>query len=97
MIEATIKKPTEVPDAKKEGTTTTAKRRGPKRAIEFGITATVRHYASLYPTRDKIPISTIATWKAKYLKELKMRVRERISKTWLLLNCQTKDEAVHCY
>ena len=47
-----------------------------KRAINFGITATIRHYATLYPTRGTIPVSSVATWKAKYLKELKIRVRE---------------------
>ena len=39
-----------------------------KSAIDFGITATIRHYASLYPTRGTIPVSSVATWKAKYLK-----------------------------
>ena len=47
-----------------------------KRAIDFGITATICHYASLYPTRGTIPVSSVATWKAKYLKELKIRVQE---------------------
>ena len=47
-----------------------------KRAIDHGITDTVRHYASLYPERSEIPISSVATWKARYLKELKIRVRE---------------------
>jgi len=47
-----------------------------KRATEFGITATIRHYASLYPTRGEIPVSNVATWKAKYLKELKIHVQE---------------------
>jgi len=47
-----------------------------KRAIDHGITDTVRHYASLYPERSEIPVSSVATWKARYLKELKIRVRE---------------------
>ena len=47
-----------------------------KRAIDFGITTIICHYASLYPTRGTIPVSSVATWKAEYLKELKIRVLE---------------------
>ena len=45
-----------------------------KRAIDHGITDIIRHYASLYLTRKEIPVSSVATWKARYLKELKIRV-----------------------
>ena len=47
-----------------------------KRAIDHGITDTIHHYASSYPTRKEILVSSVATWKARYLKELKIRVRE---------------------
>jgi len=47
-----------------------------KRAIDHGITDTVHHYAFLYLERSEIPISSVATWKAWYLKELKIRIRE---------------------
>ena len=54
-------------------TTVTTKAEIAKRAIDHGITDTVRHYASLYPERSEIPISSVATWKARYLKELKIQ------------------------
>ena len=47
-----------------------------KRAINFGITTTIHHYKSLYPTRGPTPVSSIDTWKQKYLEELKIRVWE---------------------
>ena len=77
VSEAMIEKQTEAPDTKRGRYHHYSKKKRAKiakKATEFGITATVRHYALLYPTRDEIPISTIATWKPKYLKELKMHV-----------------------
>ena len=69
MTEVTIKKPTEAPDTKRgryHHYNEKERAEIAKRAIEFGSTATVHHYTSLYPTRDEIPISNIATWKAKH-------------------------------
>ena len=63
----------------KEGINTTKERERAeiaKRAIDHRITDTIRHYASLHPARDKIPVSSVATWKARYLRELKILVRE---------------------
>ena len=75
-----------------------------KRAIDHGITDTIRHYASLHPARDKIPVSSVATWKARYLRELKILVREHQhenqgeSKQEVVINeLPNKKEAAHCY
>ena len=67
-----------------------------KRATEFGITATICHYASLYPTRGEILVSSVATWKAKYLKELKIRVQEN-KQDLIIDKLPNKKEAAHCY
>ena len=60
VMEATIEKSTEAPDAKRGRYHHYSKKERAEIAIEFEITTTVCHSASLYPTRDEIPISTIA-------------------------------------
>ena len=63
-----------------------------RKAVEFGITATMKYYESVNPQRQ-LPSSSVYTWKVQYLNELAKRNGEELP----IKDLPQKNEVIHCY